>query len=147
MKSLETTINIQATPEQVWNVLVDFPNYINWNPFVRKAEGNVAVGETLSVFLQAPGMKGMTFKPTVINVKQHQEFRWLGRFIMPGLFDGEHIFKIEKVSEDEVRFTQSELFRGMLVPLMGSMLEKTRFGFEQMNEAIKKRVESNKTGA
>ena len=37
----------------------------------------------------------MTFKPTVLAVHPERELRWLGRFILPGLFDGEHSFRIE----------------------------------------------------
>ena len=57
------------------------------------------------------------------------------------MFDGEHILHIEPVEEDRSRFTQAERFSGILVGLFGGALDKTEIGFEQMNAALKARVE------
>jgi hypothetical protein len=64
---------------------------------------------------------------------------------VPGLFDGEHRFQIERSGEGEVRSRQAEVFRGVLVHLFPkSMYEKTECGFDAMNRALKQRVESQK---
>ena len=60
---------------------------------------------------------------------------------MPGLFDGEHSFLLEEAAGG-TRFTQTETFRGMLVPVLGKGLAATQEGFQAMNEALKKRAES-----
>jgi hypothetical protein len=39
------------------------------------------------------------------------------------------------------RFTQSEKFNGLLVPLLGGSLAKTNEGFRRMNAALKERAE------
>ena len=84
----------------------------------------------------------MTFRPTVREASPGRELRWLGHRWLPGLFDGEHVFRIEPAEEGQTRFRQSEQFRGILVPLLpNTMYEKTRRGFEEMNRALKKRVE------
>ena len=62
----------------------------------------------------------MTFRPTVLKVEPNREFRWLGHLLFPGLFDGEHIFTIEPLGEGHVRFTQREVFTGLLVPLFAA---------------------------
>ena len=36
----------------------------------------------------------MTFAPTVIRAARNQELRWLGRLLLPGVFDGEHSFQL-----------------------------------------------------
>lgn len=41
--TIETQISIQATPQQVWNVLMDVEQYPEWNPFVKKLVGKLAV--------------------------------------------------------------------------------------------------------
>lgn len=66
----------------------------------------------------------MTFKPLVTRVLPPRELRWLGRLLLPGLFDGEHIFEIEAVKKDGVRFVQRECFSGILVPLLWRSLDK-----------------------
>jgi hypothetical protein len=84
----------------------------------------------------------MTFKPTVLEAEPERELRWLGRFLVPGVFDGEHSFHIEPIDDRRVRFVQAERFRGALVPVFGKTLEQTRRGFEAMNQALKRRAEA-----
>ena len=84
----------------------------------------------------------MTFKPTVLGVENERELRWLGRFLLRGLFDGEHILRVEALGDGRTRFTQAERFSGILVRAFGSTLDKTELGFEQMNSALKTRAEA-----
>lgn len=144
MKELRTEIEIQASAERVWQLLTDFASFPQWNPFIRWAKGDVRVGAPLEVRLQPSGGSGMTFKPTVLKSDPNHEFRWLGRLLLPGLFDGEHIFTIETLGTNRVRFTQREVFTGLLVPLLARSLDSsTRRGFEEMNQALKRRAEQS----
>jgi hypothetical protein len=142
MKELRSKIEIQASAERVWQLLTDFPSFPQWNPFIRKATGNIQVGERLEVNIQPSGASGMTFRPTVLKAEPNRELRWLGHLLISGLFDGEHIFTIEPLGEGRVRFTQREVFTGLLVPLFARGLDTdTRRGFEEMNQALKTRAE------
>jgi len=142
MKELRAEIEIQATAERVWQLLTDFASFPQWNPFIRRANGEVRAGARLKVHIQPSGASGMTFQPTVLKAVPNRELRWLGRLVIPGLFDGEHIFTIEPAGEDRVRFTQREIFTGLLVPLLARGLDtNTRRGFEEMNQALKARAE------
>jgi hypothetical protein len=141
---LHTEIEIRASVEAVWRVLADFSRYHEWNPFIFGIEGAPVAGETLAVHFARGGSNQVTFKPTVLYVEEASELRWLGRLVLPFLFDGEHRFAIEKIDEGRVRFIQHERFAGLLVPLMRRDLDtNTRKGFERMNRALKERVESN----
>ncbi len=141
MRILETEIQIEATPEVVWSILTDLDKYAEWNPFIRKAKGKVGVGEKLEVCISPPNGKEMIFKPTVKSVLKNSEFRWLGRFLFLGVFDGEHIFSITP-NEKGCLLVQKENFSGLLVPLMwGSLDKNTREGFVSMNIALKQRAE------
>ena len=143
MKEIHTEIEINAAAEKVWRVLTEFAAYPDWNPFVRRVEGEVSVGSRLLVDIEPSGSKGMSFRPTVLVADPNREFRWLGHLWLPGLFDGEHSFLIEPLGEGRVRFVQRERFGGLLVPLLSIMLDgDTRRGFEEMNRALKLRAES-----
>jgi hypothetical protein len=141
MSELQTSIEIDATPERVWEILTDFPAYPGWNPFIRSVVGEAVRGAQLRVRIQPPGGRGLSFKPTVLEAEPGRELRWLGHLLVPRLFDGEHSFRIEQIGEGRVRFVQSERFTGALVRLLGRTLEPTRRGFEAMNEALKRRAE------
>ena len=142
-KELRTEIEIDAPADRVWRLLTEFDAYPDWNPFLRRASGEVKEGARLEVYMQPSGGRGMTFRPTVIRAEPNREFRWLGHLGVSGLFDGEHSFTIEPLEGNRVRFVQSERFTGVLVPLMLLMIEKdTKRGFEEMNQALKERAEA-----
>ena len=143
MKEITTEIEIDASPERVWAVLTDFSAYPEWNPFVRTVEGQTVVGTRLKAYVKASKGLGMTIKPTVLVADPNRELRWLGRTLLPGVFDGEHYFTIEALGSDRVRFTQGERFRGALVWLMGAIgvIKNARGGFVDLNQALKDRAE------
>lgn len=145
MHEVTTEIEINASAQQVWSVLVNFAEYPNWNPFVREITGVPRVGEKLRVVIQPPGGKGMTFRPTVLVATAEQELRWLGRILIPGLFDGEHYFRVVPLGPDKVRFIHGERFSGLLVALAKATLDSaTKAGFEAMNQALKAKAEPRK---
>lgn len=142
MKELRAEIEIQASAERVWALLTDFAGFPAWNPFIRRVKGDPRVGEQIEVMLQPSGMAGMVFRPTILSIKPDRELRWLGHLLVPGLFDGEHIFTIEPLGANRVRFIQYERFTGMLVPIFSKRLDTdTQRGFEEMNQALKKLAE------
>jgi len=143
MLRLETSIEISASAERVWSILMDFPKYPSWNPFVRSIEGAPSVGNSLKVVIQSPGSGGMRFLPEVLACAPKRELRWKGKLWMAGIFDGEHYFKLEPRASGGVLFAQGEVFSGLLVPLFRRSLDRgTRQGFVLMNEALKREAES-----
>lgn len=84
MHEIKTEIEIAATPERVWSILIDFIAYPQWNPFIRSINGVIKTGERLTAFIQPTGSKGMTFRPTVFVALPNQELRWLGHLLLPG---------------------------------------------------------------
>jgi hypothetical protein len=144
MREIQTEIEIDAPPEEVWRVLTDFASYPVWNPFVKKVEGEPRVGGRLEIFVQVPEGRGMKFTPRVLRYERPRELRWIGSLPIPGLFNGEHIFKLEPAGPGRTRFLHGERFTGLLIPLMGAMFEKVERGYRLMNEALKTRVEGGR---
>jgi hypothetical protein len=121
---VKSEIDIAATPERIWSILTDFSAYPDWNPFIRSISGTPDLGSSLVVRIQPSGTKGMTFRPTVLASVRGQELRWLGRFLVAGLFDGEHQFSIHPIAEGKIRFRQSERFSGILVSVFKGTLNR-----------------------
>jgi hypothetical protein len=141
-KQLQAEVEVQASPERVWEVLTDFAAYHQWNPFIVQAAGQAVPGSRLELRMRLPGRRPTTFRPEVLEAEPARRLRWLGRLLVPGLFDGEHRFTIEPAGPGRVRVTQHETFRGLLAPLLLAFIAKpTLEGFHQMNQALQARAE------
>jgi hypothetical protein len=83
----------------------------------------------------------MRFSPKLLLVEPQRELRRRGRFLLPGLFDGEHFFQFEHCG-DGTRLSHGENSSGLFVALMpaGSFAEIEQ-GFSAMNKALKRRAE------
>jgi hypothetical protein len=146
-RELRSEIEIDATAAEVWAVLTDTQAYSEWNGFMPRLNGDLRAGARLDVRIEPPNARGMRFRPTVLRADAGRELRWLGRFILPGLFDGEHSFRVEPLPGGRTRFVQSERFTGLLVGAFGRTLDKTELGFAEMNASLKARVESSVAAA
>lgn len=145
MRTIERVVDIPAPPATVWQVLTETDRYGEWNPFMTELSGRLAVGERLTVTIR-PGERSMTFRPTVLAVEEDTLVRWRGRLGVPGLFDGEHELRLEATPDGGTRFTQREVFTGLLVPLLGRALDDTGPGFASMNAALRDRAVARAAG-
>jgi len=119
--SIQTSADIDASPAEVWAVLTDYDAYPEWNP-------------------AQDGLDGATVVESVTD----ETLRWETTTGIIGVFDGERTFTLEPLDGGKTRFTQSELFRGIVVPFVGASLKnETAPGFHAMNAALRERVEGN----
>jgi hypothetical protein len=140
---IRTEIEIDATAQEVWDVLVDFPRHPEWNPGMEKIEGTPAPGERLAVTFSMASGRTIVMKPHVLAAEPGSELRWLGRMFVPMVFDGEHRFEIHERAPGRVTFVQGERFRGLLVPFLRKLIEvDTVENFHRTNDALAARVAS-----
>jgi hypothetical protein len=140
MRTVTSTIELDAGPEEIWSVLTDTAAHSDWNPFITELHGNLEVGNRIDVRIAPPGGRPMSFHPTVTEVEPGRKLAWLGHLLVPGLFDGAHSFTLEPLHDGRTRLVQSETFRGVLVWFSGHLLQHTEAGFAAMNEALRRRV-------
>jgi len=140
---LHTEIDIDATPDMVWEVLTDLDRWADWNPFITSSVGKPEVGEQLVNRMDPPGGKAITFKPQVTVVDDGKTFEWLGKLGFSGVFDGRHRFELEATPTGGTHLVHTEQLDGVLVRVMRKSLDThTHQGFELMNTALKTRVEA-----
>jgi hypothetical protein len=142
VRTIETTSHIDAPPEIVWDVITDFAAYPQWNPFITSIEGEAREGAHLRTTFQLAGRRPRTFRPTVKVVEPGRRLVWLGRLLIPGLFDGEHGFALRPAASG-TDFVHTERFRGILPPLVGRVLAATHEAFTRMDAALVARAESH----
>lgn len=143
MRRLASSLDIDASPERVWEQLTDFAGFPSWNPFIRRASGKLRVGNRIQVRLKL-GNAEVTLSPTLSKVEPNRELRWLAQVGPRGIFDVERIFELEALDGGRTRFTQSEVCTGFLQPVLfiGGKLERDILrGYDAFANAIKQRVE------
>ena len=144
MRELRTEIDIDARPEEVWKILMDFAKYPDWNPFIRSISGEARVDSKIKVRLEPEGGMAMSLEPTVVALDANKKFAWKGNLFMNGIFDGQHEFILAGTGDGKTKFVHREEFSGILVPLLWRFLEEnTTRGFNDMNKALSERAKGN----
>ncbi|MCX5602916.1 SRPBCC domain-containing protein [Streptomyces phaeochromogenes] len=134
--ALTAVIDIDATPQAVWDVLTDFATYGEWSTFT-SAEGTAHVGSRLTM-----RMPGMTFRPTITVATPGQELRWVGTLGTKRLFHGQHSFALSPNPDGTTRLTNHEEFSGALVTLTRRLLRTPKHdGYAAFNNSLKQQVE------
>lgn len=142
VREVAVETDIHASADRVWKVLTDFHQFPDWNRFIQKAEGDIREGCKLKLTVGLPTGKTAIFQPILTKVVEKSNLIWLSRFVIPGLFDGEHIFEIQPQGDNIVRFVQRERYSGLFVPLFWKNLEASASeSFRIMNQALKERSE------
>ena len=143
MKTIETDIIVDSNPDKIWGILTNFKEYELWNPFMTKVVGNAILGSRIEVNIKTISGKKRTYFPIITKCEINRELRWKGKSFLPGIFDGERIFVIEKSNDNRVSFLHKEVFKGLGVKLVGNKLDQDlRESFVRMNKSLKARAEN-----
>lgn len=134
--TIDTTVDINAGKDAVWDVLTDFDSYKQWNPAMR-IQGTPEVGTKLVVHLTG----GMSFRPKVLAATPGKELRWLGKIGFHGIADGEHFFILTTNDDGTTRLNHGERFSGALVALARGSSGNGGAAYEAFSQALKQRVE------
>ncbi|GBO55327.1 hypothetical protein APA_3377 [Pseudanabaena sp. lw0831] len=138
MKCFSTSTIIRASPEAIWNILVDGNNWLQWNPTIAKIEGNIALGETLKVHTKIN--PNQAFPVKVSEFIPYEQMVWTGG--MPfGLFKGERTYSLSKQMDGFVEFSMREMFSGLMAPLITQSIPDLQPSFDEFAASLKKRAE------
>jgi hypothetical protein len=139
MTTVTATIQIDATPAQVWAVLTDLASYPQWNPLFPEASGELTAGSRISLKSRPSSGRPMTIRPRIVTVRPAAELRWVAS--LPGIIGGEHAFVLIG-ADGGTRLQQSETFRGVLASFARKAIAGAEADFRALNEAIKSRAEN-----
>jgi len=142
MREIRTEIEIGASPEKVWSVLVNVNHWKDWNPIINQANGDASLEAELTITMRGEeGKDGPKYMPIVTDLQKPELFAWRAKMIAGFMFTNGRVFELEKTSAG-TRLVNKETFRGMLVPLFwGKLSNHVPPMLDEMNEALKNRVE------
>lgn len=82
------TVGIAAPASFVWRVLIDYPNYPQWNPYTVRVETTLAIGDPIDLTLPSPDGSGGTFvnREFIRVVDPPHHLRYDTGSAIPGLF-------------------------------------------------------------
>ena len=143
MPVYDTSFEIDASPEQVWETLTSFDRYPEWNPQIPVIHGRLEVGETIRLRLTLPGRPALVVSAKVEQLDPNVLLTWRGHVLAPWFFEGYRRFEIRPLGESGVMFTHVEDIHGILGPvfslLMGSPQQRSH---EALNQALRARAEA-----
>ena len=144
MPVYETRFAINASPQQVWNAVVSFDRYPEWNPQIRAIRGSCEVGAAIKLTLCLPDRPVLDVSARIEQVEPFVRLTWRGHVIAPWFFEGYRRFEIEAVGEGRVMFTHVEDVHGVVGPIFSLLMGTAqRRSHKALNGALKTRAEAH----
>ena len=142
MKSFHATTSIRATPQAIWSILTDAPGYPAWNTTVDKVDGQIALGQKITV--HAKISPGQAFPVKVAELVPAERMVWRGGMPLGFLFKGERTFTLTPQADGAVEFAMREDFTGWFAPMITKSIPDLQPAFEEFAAALKKQAEAAK---
>lgn len=144
MRSVRSSIQINAPIGHVWQILSDLDRYPEWSPFVVAVEGRAAVGSTVTlVVAMTKGRPPLRQRETISRWEEGRELAWGTVLGHPRLLEAERTQRLTALSPSETRYDTADDFEGLLVPLvLGLYGARIQAGFDATAAALKRRAEA-----
>jgi len=138
MKSYEAAASIAASPDAIWRILTDAPEYSAWDSGVVKVDGRIAPGEKIKIVSEAN--PGRAFAVKVTEFAPSSRMVWSGGMPL-GLFRGVRTFSLSPEGNGSTRFHVREEYSGPLLPLIWKSMPDLGPSFTQFATGLKQRAE------
>ncbi|CCG08410.1 SRPBCC domain-containing protein [Pararhodospirillum photometricum] len=139
--AVQTVCEINAPPSQVWQVLTDFPRIGTWNTVLQSIRGRAETGAFLLLTVKLEGRPVLFIPARVTECRPETELVWRGS--LPGLFAGDHFFRLQAQPDNTTLLTHGEVFSGLLADtvMTPALRETSRRAYEAINTGLKAEVE------
>ena len=138
MRSFEAAARIDASPDEVWALLVDVGGWRDWDSGVDRVDGRVALGEKLTLY--ATMIRSRPFTVTVTEIRPREVMRWRGGLPF-GLAVIERTYSLGRQEDGGTLLTVREDHTGPLAGLLGRSTPDLNPSFRQFCEGLRARAE------
>ena len=135
-------VEIEAPAARVWDILVDFERYGEWNPFTTRVEAGLEIGSPVMLHVRLGRLKRR--QPERIEaVEPPHLLAWGTTMGHPVLLSALREQRVEPLSETRCRYLTTDATSGLLTPLVALLFGRLiRQGFNDMAAALKARAEA-----
>ena len=134
------SIDIEAPPERIWDLLTNAADFPRWNSTVTRITGKIDAGEKLA--LEVPAAPGRTFKPKVTELEAGRRMVWSDG--MAPMFKGVRTFTLAPRGDGTTTFTMEEVFSGVMLPMIKGSLPDFAPSFEAYAADLKREAEAGR---
>jgi hypothetical protein len=138
VRSYEAAARIDASPELVWELLVDVGSWRDWDSGVDRVDGRVALGEKLTLY--ATMIRDRPFTVTVTEIRPREAMRWRGGLPL-GLAVIERTYHLDAQDDGGTVLTVREDHTGPFAALLARSTPDLNPSFRQFCEGLKARAE------
>jgi len=132
------TTKINAKPAVIWATLVDGAKYPEWNTTVERVDGNIALGNKITVHPKMTPKRAFAVKVTELTPAR--KMTWTGGMPL-GLFKGVRTFTLSEIESGITEFSMTEVFSGPLLPLIRKSMPDLQPAFDEFAARLKQRFE------
>lgn len=142
MKKIYTELDISAPQSQIWERLMDFETWPEWNPIVFKFDGQAKVGTSLNITMtNSNGKAGRAYQAQITNLNAPLLFSFKAKMMANFLFSVERNITLS-ADKDSTKLVQEEIYTGLMVPLFWKKLNHdATLMLNAMNNGLKSAVE------
>lgn len=144
--SAERSIEIDASPEDVWEMVTDLERSAEWNDHIvlSSAPAGLIEGKKLRMRTRHPETKHLkaSFRATITTLTPHREFTWEARILARWLLTATDTIRLDPLEGNRTQVTQSMMFEGVLspgVPFLTSIGNIQEVSNLKLRELVEKR--------
>ncbi|HSM44754.1 MAG TPA: SRPBCC domain-containing protein [Acidimicrobiia bacterium] len=139
MTAYTVSRTIDASPDVIWELLTDADSYPEWNPAVLGIEGDIREGRRIGLTSIVDPER--QFKLNVSDVEPPRRMVWSDGMPL-GLFKGVRTFEVAPKDDGSSRFTMTEVYSGLMAPLITKSIPNMTDSFEKFADGLKAAAET-----
>jgi hypothetical protein len=143
---IATEIMLQAPPEKIWNTIIDFPTYPEWNRFLKAVRGQAVPDAPLEVDIHYYGKDVQKQSGVVTGLIAPKYFSWVWKHKWgPWFLSAEHVIRLKDKEDGRTVFFQEMYYTGLGLKFRRRDMEHmAKLSMGKLNDDIKDRVETGR---
>jgi hypothetical protein len=142
-KIIQAEIEIDAPPDDVFDILTDLDRYAEWNPFTPRIDSTLELGAPVDMRVRLfEGRRLLRQVEYVTVVNRPTQLCWGANIPLRSLVRADRCQTLEPLPGDRTRYICSDQFSGWLTPIvMRYFGPAVKRGFEDCAFALKQHAE------